>query len=105
MGEPQTIRVEVVYALPRCQHSLFLDLPPGSTVQAALDMAAQKKPFSQLDLTRHAVGIYAEIITDRKTVLSAGNRLEIYRSLEADPMQQRLERAKEQALSQGKKPG
>lgn len=97
MDSLPTLEIEVVYALPECQHSIFLALPEGTTVQGALDLAALQSPFSELDLAQHAVGIYAEVVTNRQRVLQLDDRLEIYRPLQVDPMQQRHARAKVQA--------
>ncbi len=92
-----TLEVEVVYALPRCTHSLMLTLPPGSTVQEALDEACKHEPFSTLDLAEHPVGIYYEVLSDLTQVLEENDRIEIYRPLLVDPMQQRHARAKTQS--------
>ena len=94
MAEQVTIEVEVIYALPRIEHNLFLRLPVGACVQDALDEAAKELPFAALDLAELEVGIYAELINDRQRLLNDKDRLEIYRPLVQNPMQQRRERAR-----------
>ncbi|MBV1905646.1 MAG: RnfH family protein [Pseudomonadales bacterium] len=93
----QSLTVEVVYALLSRQHSLYLNLPVGATVQHALDLASGSPPFSELDLSAHTVGIYSEIVNDLQRVLGDGDRVEIYRPLQVDPMQQRHARALSQS--------
>jgi len=91
------IEVEVVYALPRCTHSLMLNVPVGTTVRQALDMAVAHEPFDQLNMEDHQVGIYYEVVNDLNRVLNANERIEIYRPLINDPMQQRHARAEKQS--------
>ena len=93
----ETLEVEVVYALPRCTHSVMLNVPLGSTVQQALDEACEHEPFSQLNMSEHSVGIYYQVLSDLSRVLQPDERIEIYRPLVVDPMQQRHARAKKQA--------
>ena len=91
------IQIEVVYALQKHQFELALSVPEGTTVQQALELAAGEAPFAELDLDDHQVGIYAEIVHNRQRVLNAGDRLEIYRPLQLNPMQQRQLRAQHQS--------
>lgn len=93
----EKIDIEVVYALPRCTHSLMLTVSIGTTVQQALDLACEQTPFSKLDMSEHPVGIYYEVVNDLGRVLIADDRIEIYRPLLTEPMQQRHVRAKQQA--------
>lgn len=94
--EQDLIEIEVVYALPRCSHSLILTIPLGTTVQQALDLAQEHEPFSKLDMAEYAVGIYYEVVKDLGRVLKPDDRVEIYRPLLVDPMQQRHARAEKQ---------
>ena len=86
------MHVEVIYALPDTQHRVHLELAPGTTVGAALAAVRRVAPFNELALEELPVGVFGQPVqTD--TVLSAGDRLEIYRPLRVDPREARRRRA------------
>ena len=87
-----TIRVEVVYALPERAWSARLDLPADATAGDALarcDFAATIPGFDAADLS---YAIFGKPVS-ATTVLREGDRLELLRPLVADPKQARRERA------------
>lgn len=85
------MKISVVYALPRQQTVLSLDLPEGATVKDALEYCRELPEFSGVPLMALPVGIYGlEVPPD--TVLQAGDRLEIYRPLLIDPKEARRKR-------------
>ncbi|MGE0558751.1 MAG: RnfH family protein [Burkholderiales bacterium] len=85
------MKISVVYALPRRQTVLVLDLPTGTTAKEALERCRDRPEFSGVPLMVLPVGIYGrEVPLD--TVLQAGDRLEIYRPLLADPKEARRRR-------------
>jgi len=86
------MHVEVVYALPDTQHRVHLELPPGSTVAEALSAVRRLAPFNSLDLESVPVGIFGRR-AERSAVLTAGDRLEIYRPLTVGPREARRRRA------------
>lgn len=88
---PDAIRVQVVFALPEAAHLLDLDLPTGATVGDAIEAAARSPKFSELPLDAAVVGIFGRIV-GRELVLKAGDRIEIYRPLQADPKAARRQR-------------
>jgi hypothetical protein len=88
----------VVHALPGDEVVLELELPQGATVGMALAVAQAR--FAELDAGRAAsidwtgpVGIFGEVCA-RDRVLSAGDRVEIYRALRNDPKESRRRRAR-----------
>lgn len=87
------VNIEVVYAEPKRQRLLTLQLADGATVADAL---AQALHTWRLELPADtALGIYGETVTpDRQ--LQDKDRVEIYRPLLMDPKTARLQRAKEQ---------
>ena len=87
-----TIRVEVVYARPRRQELLEIELPDGSTVASAIEASRLAALFPRDDLATGLVGIWGRIV-ERDTVLNNGDRVEIYRPLERDPREARRARA------------
>lgn len=93
MVEP-VIEVEVVYAAVDRQVLLTVAVPTGATVRAALLESGVGGEFPELDLTHCPVGIFGKVIIDPDTrVVQAGDRIEIYRPLLADPKEVRRLRA------------
>jgi len=88
------IEIEVVYAAVDRQALLKASVPVGTTVRAALLRSAIGIEFPELDLANCAVGIFGKVIADPdKVKVQAGDRLEIYRPLLADPKEVRRLRA------------
>lgn len=87
------MKVSVVYALPGRQVVRALELPEGSTLAAALQQCGLERDFPALNPATAAVGIYGRIMP-RHTVLQAGDRVEIYRELRAEPKAVRRQRAR-----------
>ncbi|MBK5538980.1 RnfH family protein [Pseudomonas sp. TH05] len=89
-----TIEIEVVYAAVDRQVLLKVSLPAGSTLRAGLMASGIAAQFPELDVQSCPVGIFGKVIADPdRHVLQAGERIEIYRSLLADPKEVRRLRA------------
>ena len=84
--EPTPLRVEVAYAEPARQLVQALDLPAEATIGDAVNAAlpALQAAFPNLDFTTLAVGVWGEP-ANRERLLQAGDRVELYRPLSADP--------------------
>ncbi|KJZ49031.1 MULTISPECIES: RnfH family protein [Pseudomonas] len=88
------IEVEVVYAAVDRQVLLTVVVPVGTTVRAALHRSAVAEEFPELDLTHCPVGIFGKLVADAESrAVQAGDRIEIYRPLLADPKEVRRLRA------------
>ena len=87
------ISIEVVYAGPDEQIVVALDVTPGTTAAEALALSGLPARFTEIDPGSARLGIYGRPI-DASAVLAAGDRLEIYRALTADPKQARRRRAR-----------
>lgn len=87
------MRVSVVYALPDRQIVRELDLADGTTVDVALRASRLLQEFPAIDLTVTSVGIYGRIASC-DTMLQPGDRVEIYRPLNAEPKAARRLRSK-----------
>jgi uncharacterized protein len=88
------IDVEVVYATIDRQVLLSVAVPAGTTVREALLKSGIGEAFSELDLASCPVGIFGKVIADPDRHLAqAGDRIEIYRPLLADPKEVRRLRA------------
>lgn len=88
------IEVEVVYAAVDRQVLLTLTVPVGTSVRAALLGSAVAREFPELDLLNCPVGIFGKVVADpERRSVQAGDRIEIYRPLLADPKEVRRLRA------------
>jgi len=86
------ISVSVVYALPAGATEIELDLPAGSSVADALALSGIEARHPDIDLAAAGVGVYGVRVA-LDTRLSDGDRVEIYRPLQADPKDLRRRRA------------
>ena len=89
---PDTITIELAYALVEQQVLLKFGVKSGINVQQAIEQSGILSQFPQIDLTQDKVGIFSKVCKlDR--VLENGDRIEIYRPLLIDPKQRRREKA------------
>jgi putative ubiquitin-RnfH superfamily antitoxin RatB of RatAB toxin-antitoxin module len=102
----ETIGVEVVYAAFDRQELLTLDVPVGTTVQAAVVASGIAQRFAGLDLAQCSLGVFGRVVNDpEQRQLHDGDRIEIYRPLLADPKEVRRLRAEKTAkVRKGQKP-
>ena len=94
MEEKEMLRIEIVYALPEKQASVHLDMPAGSTVEAAVEASGLLRVYPEIDLAKNKLGIFAKPAR-LDSVLRDRDRVEIYRPLIADPKEVRKRRAAE----------
>jgi putative ubiquitin-RnfH superfamily antitoxin RatB of RatAB toxin-antitoxin module len=88
------VDVEVVYAAVDRQALLSVVVPVGTTVRAALLRSGIGEAFPELSLADCPVGIFGKVIADPEIrPVQAGDRIEIYRPLLADPKEVRRLRA------------
>lgn len=90
------MKVEAVYATPRKQVIVELEVEEGCTARQAAMRSALDVQFEGLDLSRVPLGIFGKK-TDDEQPLVAGDRVEMYRSLAIDPMEARRARASKKA--------
>ena len=86
------MRIEVAYAKPYEQALLSLELAEGATAEAAILASGILQRFPEIDLQKNAVGIFGKLCKLEQP-LRAGDRVEIYRPLLADPKEARRNRA------------
>ena len=95
MGRNKTpLAVEVVYAVRGEQVLLSLEVRPGATVHEAIEQSGIRRRFPGLDPAHGKVGIFGKLVKP-DTVLKAGDRVEIYRPLIADPKDARRQRVRQ----------
>jgi len=87
------IRVEVAYALPQVQVIVPVEVEEGATIRQAVVLSGLLSRYPELDANRLDVGIFSKP-ADLDTPLRAGDRVEIYRPLIADPKEVRKRRAR-----------
>lgn len=88
--------VEVVYATPQRQRLIRLAVAPGTTAAEAIDRCGIRDAFPHID-AHPEVGIFSRRVP-LDTILQAGDRVEIYRPLVADPKTARRSRAEQQKV-------
>ena len=84
--------VEVAYALAEKQSLISLEVEEGTTLKDAIEASGILEKYNEIDLSKQQVGIFSKFAT-LDTVLREKDRVEIYRSLIADPKQVRKDRA------------
>lgn len=92
MPDQKTITVEIAYASPAKQSILSLQVKPGTTLIEAVKLSGILEQYPEIDLANAKTGIFSKI-SPPETVLKEKDRVEIYRSLIADPKDSRRKRA------------
>lgn len=80
------IQIEVAYALPDEQFLFNEEVDKGTTVAQALARSKLLIEFPSLNIDK--VGIFGKLVNS-DAVLRAGDRIEVYRPLKADPRDRR----------------
>ena len=94
--EQQHIRVEVVLAMADRQELVVLEVAVGTTIAEAITQSGLPGMFEGFELDLANVGVFGRKASPEQ-VLQAGDRVEIYRPLIADPKEVRRQRALNQA--------
>ncbi len=90
----KSISVQVVYATPEKQVLKEITVSEHATVEMAITSSGLLEEFPEIDLLQNDVGVFSER-RQLSDVVHAGDRVEIYRSLVADPKEMRRRRARE----------
>ena len=97
------IEIEVAHAALERQSLLSVRVPVGACIADVLAMEEVAGQWPELALGEMPVGIFGKRVVDpQRHVLQAGERIEIYRPLLADPMEVRRLRAAKAAKRQPK---
>ncbi len=91
-----TIRVQVCHALPDSAFVAELTLPAGATLRQAVDASALLQRHPGIDLDAQKLGVFGKV-KPADAPLRDGDRVEVYRPLQADPKETRRRRAKHKA--------
>ena len=94
--DQQYIQVEVVLAMADRQELVVLEVIVGTTLAEAITQSGLPGMFEGFELDLANVGVFGRKASPEQ-VLQAGDRVEIYRPLTADPKEVRRQRALKQA--------
>ncbi len=99
MSDTEMIEVEVAYALAHKQKIYTLLVEPGTTALEAAKRSSVTDDFDGVDLDNAKMGLFGQTLGTKglkvasEHILMAGDRVEIYRPLVADPKEVRRRRA------------
>lgn len=92
--DSEQMNVEVAYACEDQQVILELMVAPGTTLEQAVEQSGILNTYPEIDLKVNKIGIFGKL--GKKTAeIKAGDRVEIYRPLIADPKEVRRKREAE----------
>ena len=91
MAAEPLLEIEVVYARPEEQAVVALSVPAGTTAAEAARRSGLTERFPEI-AAGAKLGVFGKVVAP-DTPLAAGDRVEIYRPLVADPKQARRGRA------------
>lgn len=88
------IEIEVAYAAVDRQVLLTISVAEGVSLRAAVHESGIAAEFPELNLAQCPLGIFGKVVADADSrPVQAGDRIEIYRPLLADPKEVRRLRA------------
>lgn len=94
------MRIEVVYAVTSQAWSAYVDCDDGYTVSQVIGIASELDAFSNASINNaDGYSVWGKVV-DKNYVLSDGDRLEVLRKLEHDPMQLRRINAEDRESTQ-----
>jgi uncharacterized protein len=94
------VEIEVVYAAVDRQVLLAMAVAPGTSLRVAVQASGIAAQFPELNLADCPLGIFGKVVADAEVrAVQAGDRIEIYRPLLADPKEVRRLRAAKAALA------
>lgn len=78
------MKISVVYADAGTQQWINLDVPEETTALQAIELSGLLQKFPHIDLQENRYGIFGRVVKAEEQ-LKAGDRVEIYRPITADP--------------------
>ncbi|MDH4381247.1 MAG: RnfH family protein [Gammaproteobacteria bacterium] len=70
-----------------------LRVPAGTTVRSVIERSRLLERHPEIDLAQNRVGIYARFVS-LEALVQNGDRVEVYRPLQADPKELRRQRTR-----------
>jgi hypothetical protein len=93
VGGRNRLKIEVAYALRDEQVLRALEVEEGVSVREAIERSGILRNYPEIELVPGRVGVFGKAV-DPDSQLRDGDRVEIYRPLEADPKEARRRRVK-----------
>ena len=78
------MQIGVAYSEPGQQIWLNIEVPDESTVAEGIERSGILKQFPHIDLSAQKIGVFGRLVK-LDSELKAGDRVEIYRGIIADP--------------------
>lgn len=78
------MKISIAYAVPGRQVLQSHNVPDGATIREAIEASGILEQLPQVDLNKNKVGVWGKA-KPLDTVLSAGDRVEIYFPITIDP--------------------
>ena len=85
-------KVEIIYATIEEQEIITLDIEDNANIQRCIEHSGILRRYPEIDLSTMKVGVFSQVkpLTE---IVKDGDRIEIYRSLIADPKVVRRKKA------------
>ncbi|MGH8614666.1 MAG: RnfH family protein [Gammaproteobacteria bacterium] len=93
MAETESISVQIAYAGADTDVLVTVRIPQGASIAEAIEGSGLLRRFPEIDLGINRVGVFGRLTT-LAACACAGDRIEIYRPLPADPKEMRRRRTK-----------
>lgn len=87
------IQVEIVYGKTGCARVIRREVPSNATLKEAIEQSGILEMYPEINLDSNKVGIFSRK-RELHASVRAGDRIEIYQPLKADPKEARRRRAK-----------
>jgi putative ubiquitin-RnfH superfamily antitoxin RatB of RatAB toxin-antitoxin module len=87
-----TLAISVAYCSPTQSLEIALSIARDSTVADAIQQSGILRRFPEIDINHNKVGVFSSLCSLDK-LLQNGDRVEIYRPLQQDPMTARRNRS------------
>ena len=96
----ESVKIQVCYALPEAATLIDLSVNEGDTLEQAIRQSGVLNRHPEIHLESAKIGVFGKL---RKLSDAAreGDRIEIYRPLQADPKDSRRRRARHKERSGG----
>jgi len=89
MAGADVLEVELAFR----DRSETLRVPAGTTVRSVIERSRLLERHPEIDLAQNRVGIYARFVS-LEALVQNGDRVEVYRPLQADPKELRRQRTR-----------
>lgn len=93
MAKTEPISVQLAYARAGAGVLVTVPIPRGASIAEAIERSGLLARFPEIDLGINRVGVFGRLTT-LTACARAGDRIEIYRPLLADPKEMRRRRTK-----------